>query len=136
MKLVFAPLAEQGRFFGKLIASGGHSNSMSAVCDGKADICAIDSVCVALAKAYRPDVLKGLVEIARSPQVPGLPFITNCGNLLELREGLARAFADPDLKEARNQLFLSGYSILGHQDYARITELEKVMEKNGGLQLL
>ena len=136
LKLVFAPLAEQGRFFGKVIASGGHANSMSAVRDGRADVCAIDAICVALARAYRPDALKGLVEIARSPQVPGLPFITNGGNPEKLREGLLRAFADPDLKDARDRLFLSGYSVMAKQDYARITELEAAIAENGGLQLL
>lgn len=136
MKLVFSGFAEQGRFFGKVIESGGHVNSMKAVRDGTADVCAIDAVCVALARKYRPDCLEGLVEIARSPMVPGLPLITTCGEVAGLREGLAKAFADPELREARDQLFLSGFSVLEPQDYARITELEAAMESHGGLELL
>ncbi len=136
MKLVFAPYAEGGRFFGKVIKSGGHVNSMQAVRDGGADVCAIDAVCVALAKKYRPDNLEGLVEIARSPMVPGLPFITTCGDPVQLREGLTRAFADPGLEETRDRLFLSGFSVLEAEDYARITALEAAMEAKGGLELL
>lgn len=136
LKLVFAPLAEQGRFFARTIASGGHLKSMAAVREGRADVCAIDSVCVALARRYRPQDLDGLVEIARSPSVPGLPYITRAGDPVRLREGLARAFADPDLAEARQALLLSGYSVLDVGAYDRITALEAEMEKAGGLALL
>jgi ABC-type phosphate/phosphonate transport system substrate-binding protein len=135
LKLVFAPLAEDGRFFASTFVSGGHIASMRAVRDGKADICAIDAVCVALARSYRPDYLAGLVEIARSPVVPGLPYVTVAGDIAKLRAGLAAAFADPTLGEARDKLFLTGHSVLGAKDYDRIVELEAAMERAGGLQL-
>lgn len=136
LKLVFQPLARDGRFFGNVIESGGHIRSMIAVRDATADVCAIDAVCVAMAKAYRPDYLSGLVEIARSPRVPGLPFITRGGDPASLRAGLTRAFADPGLQAARDHLFLSGFSVLTPQEYARITTLEAAMQDNGGLELL
>ena len=136
LKLIFAPLAVQGRFFGKAVETGGHINSMIAVREGKADICAIDAVCVALARRYRPDLLDGLVEVARSPMVPGLPYVTVSGDVPALRQALARAFAGRDLHEARDHLFLSGHSVLTPQDYARITTLETAMEQAGGLHLL
>ena len=90
LKLVFAPLAPNGLFFAGAIVTGGHVLSLQAVQKGKADVCAIDAVCVAMAKKYRPDYLEGLVEIARSPTVPGLPYITNSGNVPELRAGRGR----------------------------------------------
>ncbi len=109
---------------------------MTAVRDGKADICAIDAVCVALAKRYRPDDLEGLVEVARSPMVPGLPYVTAAGDITKLRMGLAEAFADPTLREARDGLFLTGHSVLDAKDYERIIDLETAMKKAGGLALL
>ncbi len=136
LKLVFQPLARDGRFFGRAIQSGGHVRSMEAVRSGKADVCAIDAICVAMARAYRPDYLEGLVEIARSPLVPGLPYITNAGDPVAIRAALASAFAGPDLRQARDQLFLSGFSVLTPQDYQRIVSLKAAMEANGGLQLL
>jgi ABC-type phosphate/phosphonate transport system substrate-binding protein len=136
LKLVFAPLAKNGRFFGSAFKSGGHIASMNAVRDGKADVCAVDAVCVALARRNRPDDLKGLVEIARSPMVPGLPYVTVAGDITKLRMGLAAAFADPTLLEARDKLFLTGHSVLDAKDYDRIVELETAMEKAGGLALL
>jgi ABC-type phosphate/phosphonate transport system substrate-binding protein len=136
LKLVFAPLAKNGRFFGSAMLSGSHRRSMAAVRDGKADICAIDAVCVALARRYRPDYLKGLVEIARSSMVPGLPYVTVAGDITKLRTGLAEAFADPTLLEARDKLFLTGHSVLDAKDYERIVVFETAMEKAGGLVLL
>ncbi len=136
LKLVFQPLAREGRFFGSAIESGGHVRSLLAVREGKADVCAIDAVCAAMARAYRPDYLEGLVEIARSPMVPGLPFITRAGDPAAIRHALTSAFADPDLQGPRDQLFLSGFSNLAPQDYQRIVSLEAAMERNGGRQLL
>lgn len=136
LKLVFGPLAKGGRFFTSAIESSSHVNSMLAVRDGKADVCAIDAVCVAMAKRYRPDYLEGLVEIARSPSVPSLPYVTRCGNIEDIRRALIEAFGDEDLQEARDQLFLSGQSVLRPTAYERITKLEGDMQNAGGLDLL
>ncbi len=136
LKLVFAPLAKDARFFSGAVLTGGHLNSMAAVREARADVCAIDSVCVALAQRYRPEALRGLVEIARSPAVPGLPWITRAGDPKSLREGLTRAFSDPGLKQERESLLLSGFSVLEVSAYDRITGLEAEMERGGGLQLL
>jgi ABC-type phosphate/phosphonate transport system substrate-binding protein len=137
LKLIFAPYAEAGRFFSDVVESGSHVRSMLAVRDGKADICAIDSVCVALARRYRPDYLEGLVEIARSPQVPSLPFVTAPGrDPAALRLALAQAFADPHLAPAREALFLAHHSVLAEGAYDLILKLEHEMEERGGLRLL
>lgn len=137
LKLVFAPHAEEGEFFASVLESGGHIKSMIAVRDGKADVCGIDSVCVALARRYRPDYLDGLVEIARSPAVPGLPYVTALDrDSISLRLALDKAFADPALASARDALFLAGHSVLAERAYDRILELERHMEKAGGLRLL
>lgn len=135
LKLVFAPLAKAGRFFSTAIETGAHLNSIAAVRDGRADVCAIDSVCVGLARRYRPEALQGLVEIARSPAVPGLPWITRAGDPPSVREALTLAFADPGLTQARETLLLSGFSALEEGAYDRITRLEADMERGGGLQL-
>jgi ABC-type phosphate/phosphonate transport system substrate-binding protein len=136
LKLVFGPLARDGQFFAGAIATGGHIDSLIAVRDGKADVCATDAVCVALARTYRPECLEGLVEIARSPMVPSLPYVTVSGGVALLRGALAAAFADPDLRQTRDQLFLTGYSALEPRAYDRITELETGMRRAGGLKLL
>ena len=134
--LAFAPFARVGKFFASAIESGGHVKSMIVVRDGLADVCAIDAVCVAMAMRYRPDYLEGLVEIARSPSVPSLPYVTRSGDIDAMREALVAAFADSELQECREQLFLIGNSVLRPNAYERITDLESEMQKAGGLDLL
>lgn len=135
LKLVFAPLAVGGEFFSKTVLTGGHRASLAAVRAGAADVCAVDSVCVALARRYGPQDLEGLVEVARSPQVPGLPYVTVAGDPLRLRKGVLSAFADPALAEARERLLLAGVSVLKPIDYEIIPLLEARMQKAGGLTL-
>jgi ABC-type phosphate/phosphonate transport system substrate-binding protein len=125
LKLVFAPLAIDGHFFKPARVSGGHLLSLQQLREGKADICAIDSVCVALAKKYRPQDLEGLVEVAHSPQVPGLPFVTHMPDVEKWRTALRMAFADPDLAEARAGLLLKDFSVLGEGAYQVILDLEE-----------
>jgi ABC-type phosphate/phosphonate transport system substrate-binding protein len=136
LKLVFAPLARQGNFFARAIETGGHLASMAAVQSGAADVCAIDSVCIAMAKRYRPAAIAGLVEIARSPAVPGLPWITRAGDPQAIRHALQAAFADPAIQDARTALLMDGFSELPMSAYDRIIDLEAEMEKAGGLSLL
>lgn len=136
LKLVFAPLADTGVFFSRAVETGGHLASLAAVATGEADVCAIDCVCVEMARRYRPAALEGLVEIARSPAVPGLPWITRPGNVEVLRAALRQVFADPALAEVRQALLLEGFSVLPAHAYDRITDLEAAMEAAGGLRLL
>lgn len=127
LKLVFAPFVHGGEFFDRKLITGGHRNSLQAVRDGKADVCAIDAVCVALAKKYRPDMLEGVVKIAQSPMVPSLPFVTRAGNPEQLRVALEKTFADPELEFTREALLLGGFSNLGAGAYNRITDLERAL---------
>lgn len=136
LKLVFAPLAERGAFFARAVETGGHLASLAAVQSGQADVCAIDCVCVAMARRYRPVALKGLVEIARSPAVPGLPWITRAADVETIRRALRDAFADPNLAQVREALLLEGFSALPVSAYDRITDLEAAMQRAGGLDLI
>lgn len=135
LKLVFAPLASNGEFFAATHESGSHLQSLLAVRDGVADVCAIDAVCVALARRVRPDLLQGLHEIARSPHVPALPFISNTGDVADIRAALRKAFADPTLAAAREALLLEDVEVLPEQAYDRILDLEQAMEAAGGINL-
>ncbi|MDE2447015.1 MAG: PhnD/SsuA/transferrin family substrate-binding protein [Alphaproteobacteria bacterium] len=124
LKAIFAPLANDENFFGKTIRSGGHLLSLRAVREGKADVCATDAVCVALAKKYRPQDLEGLVEVARSPLVPGLPYVTRGRDVEKWRIALQKTFADPDLAATREALLLKSVSDIGAGAYKKILDLE------------
>jgi ABC-type phosphate/phosphonate transport system substrate-binding protein len=135
LKAMFAPLAEDGRFFARAIETGGHLASLAALQKGEADVAAIDCVTVAYLRRYRPQAVAGLIEVGRSPQVPGLPYVTVAGDVAGLRAALAEVFADASLKGARDALLLLGFSVLNEADYAVIPSLERRVEAAGGLKL-
>jgi ABC-type phosphate/phosphonate transport system substrate-binding protein len=135
LQLVFAPFAVGGSFFQNTFETGGHVASLQAVQSAKADVCATDCVTVAYLKRYRPAALSGLVEVGRSPSVPGLPFITRYGGSLNLRIALDVVLSDPDTKVVCEALMLSKISELPAKSYGIITTLEVKMLSQGGLTL-
>jgi len=139
LRLVFAAYAERGQFFSRTIRTREHRKSMAAVRKGEADVCAVDAVTAALIRRYRPEELDGLVEIACSPQVPGLPYVTSGAQpealVNQLRDGLKLAFSDPSLASVREALLLSGFSSVDEADYERIVDLEREIDAAGGLIL-
>lgn len=122
-KLVFAPHRIKGEFFRRIKITGSHRNSLAAVRAKQADVCAVDAVCVSLAKKYCPQELDGLFEIGRSPLVPGLPFITK-EDPNPWRNALAKTFNDPALQATREALLMTNYSVLPENAYDVILELE------------
>jgi ABC-type phosphate/phosphonate transport system substrate-binding protein len=129
LKLVTSPYDDGVEFFSDVVESGGHTRSMELVRDGMADMCAIDAVCVDLARRYRPRLLEGLHEIARSPLVPGLPYVTRFGDPEKLAKALQSVINDPANKDVMKTLLISGLSILPVSAYDRIIDLENKMSK-------
>jgi ABC-type phosphate/phosphonate transport system substrate-binding protein len=139
LKLVFAPFAGPERFFVDTVETGSHVHSLQAVARREADVCAVDCVAVAIARSYRPSLLRGLVEIARSPAVPALPYVTNsaadAAAVARLRRAIHAAVADPDLIEARSALFIEGFSELPDATYDQILNLERSIPKTANVDL-
>lgn len=107
--------------------TGGHAKSLESLQRAEADICAIDAICVALARIHRPELLAGLKLLGTSPKVPGLPFVTSLAHAADIpamREALQACMADPALAHARKALRLKGFRVTSLSDYDRITELE------------
>jgi len=127
LKLVFSPLAQGGEFFAPALITGSHRASLRAVREDRADVCAIDAVCVGLARKHSPRDLEGLVEIARSPLVPSLPYVTRAGDVNRLRDAFAKSMTDPDLAEARAALLLQDVSVLADGTYNIIAQLENTV---------
>jgi ABC-type phosphate/phosphonate transport system substrate-binding protein len=105
--------------------TGSHVASLQAVQSKKADVCAIDCVTVGLLRKYRPSALEGLVELGRSPQVPGLPYITRGGDISKLREALLHALQSHHAEA----LLLTGMSVLPSDAYSQILKLEASLDE-------
>ena len=109
--------------FGDVVITGSHRESVRAVREGRAAVCAVDCVSHALLDQESPDELAGTRILGRSPLQPALPFITGAttseGELARIREGLFAALADPGLAEARAALLLTGASVVTEAHYRR-----------------
>jgi ABC-type phosphate/phosphonate transport system substrate-binding protein len=125
---VASPFADEKWVFSQMIESGSHIRSMELVAAGVADVAAIDCVTYTLAERYRPDLVRPLRIIARSPPVSGLPYVTAARRPLmevrRLRQALANAVADDHLAEARAALLITGVEMLGREDYLAILSIE------------
>lgn len=123
-----APHARNGRFFGQVIGTTRHEESIDLVGRGAADIAAIDCVTLALLGRHQPARLAGTRVIGFTTPVAGLPFITartrSADEIARLRAALAEAFADPGLAETRAALLLGGIAFPGLSAYDDIDRLE------------
>jgi ABC-type phosphate/phosphonate transport system substrate-binding protein len=129
LRAEIAPLAVEGRFFSASLEAGAHANSMQAVIDGEADVCAIDAVLWEFTRRHRPQIATQLRGIATSPSAPGLPYVTAKGasadHVKRLRAGLRAAMADAVLADVRAALLIDGMVELGVADYERILQIEE-----------
>ena len=128
LRAMIAPLSKDGVFFGQVVESGRHEASIRMVAEREADVATIDCVTYATLERYRPAAIAGVRILGLTAEAPSLPFITaldaGADRIARLRAGLARAFADPDLAEAREALFLEEIVVLPDDAYIAIDRME------------
>ena len=129
LRAMVAPIAGGRRFFARTIETGAHPASIEAVREGRADVCSVDCVTWALLARYRPSALDGLVVLASTQRMPGLPLVTAAdrsdASLDSIRHALGRAFSRPDLAETREALLIRGLSMLPVDAYEPLLALER-----------
>ena len=135
LRSAVAPLARDGRFFSRVIETGGHVQSARAVAEGRADLAALDCVTYALLAQYRPAAVAGLRVLDRSEAAPGLPYVTRADApadlVARLRDGLAAAVADPALAATRETLLLTSVEVPAPSAYDRILQMEAEAQTHG-----
>jgi ABC-type phosphate/phosphonate transport system substrate-binding protein len=121
-----APLARDGRFFGKVKWSGSHAASLRMVREGEADIAAIDCVTFGYLREESPDSLQGIRVLQYSASSPGLPLVAARGVPQDLQERLRAALLEPgpQLRAHMNRLHIKAFQRRGDDDYNRIQQLE------------
>ncbi|MDJ0896734.1 MAG: PhnD/SsuA/transferrin family substrate-binding protein [Alphaproteobacteria bacterium] len=124
-----AAVAEGDRFFAEIVETGGHSASVEAVSEDKADVAAIDCVTFSLLCRHKPEVLRRVRVLEWTASAPGLPLVTATARdereLVALRAALRDAIADPALATARETLLLTGVSVLADDAYGEIGQFEE-----------
>jgi ABC-type phosphate/phosphonate transport system substrate-binding protein len=105
-------------FFRSIVWTGSHSQSLSALQRGAADIAAIDCVSLALLARYEPQALTGLTVMGETALTPGLPLIasrhTSTQTLNALREALTEIANEAEIAEP---LLIGGFSPASRRDY-------------------
>lgn len=113
-RALVAPLAVQGRFFASALETGGHSASVDAVREGRADLAAIDCVTYAALARYTPQAVQGLCVVGTTAPYPGLPLITanaTCDTDIQvLQTALHTLLANPEAGPTLRALQIVGFA--------------------------
>ena len=126
-------------FFSKVVVSGSHLNSLSAVANGEADVAAIDSVSFAFIKDEWPALVERVKTIGYSEATCGLPLVIpfseqNNPDSRGITEQLNRALSRISDKH-RETLHLTGFESVVFEDYQSIIDLENRAQQAGYTEL-
>jgi ABC-type phosphate/phosphonate transport system substrate-binding protein len=139
LRAMVAPLSRNGRFFGTVKVSGAHTDSLTMLLAGEADVMAMDCVVHALLSRHRPQALTGTRILCRSEAAPAPPFVTSrttdAASIAPIRAALADAFADGDAADPLQTLLLDGVVFRPATDYARIVAIEAAALARGYFEL-
>jgi ABC-type phosphate/phosphonate transport system substrate-binding protein len=128
-RALFAPLAQNGRFFGSTVVSGSHAASAELVSAGAADSAAIDCVTFALLKRYRPAAVQQLRVIAETASTPTPPFVTSfrtsASHIAALRSSLSDFMSNTAFAPIREALLLDGIDFCNEDAYRIVMEYER-----------
>jgi ABC-type phosphate/phosphonate transport system substrate-binding protein len=113
---------EDERFFGRMICSGSHLNSIGAVIAGEADAAAIDSNVLSMRLGEAPDLRERLRVIESWGPFPIQPVVVRCALRPELREGLRASLLavdeDARTRRALSEFGLKGFAPVREEDYS------------------
>ncbi len=129
LRPLVAPLARGGVFFGAVVETGSHTDSLAAVQQGEVDVACIDAVVLALLRRVRPAALRALRPIACTAPALAPPLVTSRRSPLPLRAALRTALRaalhDPDLAAARQALLLGDFVFLPGSCYEELAVFEE-----------
>ena len=135
LRALVAPHARAGQFFGETVKTGSHRASLRAVAEGRADVCAVDAVCWALARRHEPGAAGRLAVLSRTPSTPGLPLICAAthdpGTAARIREAVTETLVAGLDQGVRKALFLDGSENLAPAAYDRIAAMERTAVEAG-----
>ena len=139
LRSVIAPLSRDGAFFGDVIVTGSHSDSLAAVQAGTADVACIDTVVLALLRRVRRDVVRGLRPIRCTGSALAPPYVMSARAPAALQrtvqQALHDAANDPQLAGHRHALLLDGFVFLPPASYAELEDFEEPALTAGYLEL-
>ena len=117
------PLAVAGRFFGDVVETGSHRESIRAVAEGRADLASIDAVAWSLAVSFEPavDNLRVLAWTEPRPAPPLVVGWAHAGLRDTINSAVSHAVAALG-PEVRGPLDLYGYRVRSTADYEALAD--------------
>lgn len=129
LRSVVAPSSRDGRFFGEVLVTGSHTDSLAALHGGTADVACVDAVVLALLRRVRPHAVRGLRRIQCTATALAPPYVTSARSPMSLRRTLQQALHDaahdPELAGPRRALLLDGFVFLPPASYAELEAFEE-----------
>jgi ABC-type phosphate/phosphonate transport system substrate-binding protein len=126
-RALVAPLAAGGRFFASALETGGHSASVAAVREGRADLAAIDCVTYAALARYTPRATDGLCIVATTEAYPGLPLVTAIttpkAEVLHMQNALRALTSSPQAASTLQALGIVGFEVPEPVVYQRCVDM-------------
>jgi hypothetical protein len=120
-----------GKHFSEVIESGAHKGSITALNDGRADICAVDCVSYSLLRDYYPQLFTQLRVLATTEAYPGLPLISTHRQATALRLAISNAMKRAYLMPVLNVLRWRAIEYLPIDVYDRVLAMEHDSMRNG-----
>lgn len=135
LRHLVAPKNINGSFFGSVVYSGGHVQSLKLIQDGRADVASIDCVTHKLLELYRPDAIAGTRILGRTFFAPAPPYVTHVKRGKDvknrIKNALLGAFSDPNLDACRSDLLLKRISDQDDTIYEKVLDFEIYATKLG-----
>ncbi len=126
-----APLDLLGRdFFGEILDTGAHRESVKAVAEERADFAAVDAVAWRLARLHEP-ASEALEVVGWTEPAPATPFVTSAlhdgAERAAIRAILAETLTDPLAEAACAELGLAGIVAASDADYDPVRRLARAV---------
>ncbi len=139
LRYAVAMLGHSPPFFSKVIESGSHINSLSAVANQHADVASIDCVSLAFIKDEWPELLDRVITIDFSEATCGLPLVIPSTELWNIEaESMIQALRlalEKTSDQYKEVLHLTGFENVSIDDYQSIIDLQSQAEQAGYTKL-
>jgi ABC-type phosphate/phosphonate transport system substrate-binding protein len=128
-RIMLARLGVAPPFFGSVIETGSHAESIRQVAAGDLDAASIDCVTYGFFSDYRPETVSDLRVLAETPESPAIPFVTSAATppaqVSALRSALLRMANDPRHTSMLRELRIKTITLVEPTVYERVMTYER-----------
>lgn len=122
-------------FFGKVIRSGSHEESIRMIATGKADASAVDSLVYDYDKVYNPQYVSQtrILKVLGPAGIP--PIVISTRTPADLRRKIRRILLnmnrDPDGRKILDKALVDRFAIVSDRNYNSIRKMKKLAKESG-----